>query len=158
MRQKIRFIRQKDNTYRRAIPEARSIKGFHSPETKCTIEIEEDTEKAAKKADVLIHLAVGPSTMIDTGDIKPQALVCDLSELKTIAHKARSRKDLIPVDCGSIRLPLGQKLGLHTGLPDNMICPYLAETMLLAFENKIVNYSLGENINLDNSKRSPIWR
>lgn len=125
------------------------LKDSIGPETKCAIEIEEDASKAAKKADIVIHLAVGPSTMIDSGDIKPQALVCDLSELKTIAHKARSRKDLVLVDCDSIRLPLGQKLGLHMGVSDNMVCPYIAEAMLLAFENKIVNYSLGENINLD---------
>lgn len=125
------------------------LKDSISPETKCAIEIEEDAAKAAKKGDIIIHLSVGPSTMIDTADIKPQSLVCDLSELKTIANKVRNRKDLVLVDCDSIRLPLGQKLGLYMGAPDNTVCPYIAEVMLLAFENKIVNYSLGENINLD---------
>jgi predicted amino acid dehydrogenase len=32
---------------------------------------------------------------------------------------------------------------------ENMICSYMAETMLLTLENKCVNYSLGEQINLD---------
>lgn len=54
------------------------------------------------------------------------------------------------IRAGLVRPPYEVKLGLNTGLPVGIICTSLAETMLLSFEEKFVNYSLGEKINPDN--------
>jgi predicted amino acid dehydrogenase len=116
---------------------------------KTDIIIEEDTTKAIKQADIIINTYNGPSVLFDIADIKPQAIVCDAAVFKHVAEKAKLRKDLTVIDCDIIKLPLGQKLSIHFGWPESFVCGYLAETMLLAFENKILNYSLGENINLD---------
>jgi len=111
--------------------------------------VEEDTQKAIKRADIIINCYNGPSVLFDISDIKPGAIVCDAAVFKHIADKARKRKDITVIDCGNIKLPLSQKLSSTMTDHENMICSYMAETMLLTLENKCVNYSLGEQINLD---------
>ncbi len=113
------------------------------------VSVEEDTPKAISKADIIINCYNGPSVLFDISDIKPGAIVCDAAVFKHVADKARQRKDISVIDCGSIKLPLAQKITTAVTDHDNMICSYMAETILLALENKCVNYSLGEHVNLD---------
>lgn len=114
-----------------------------------TVTVELDTAKAMRQADIVINCYNGPSVLFDIADIKPNALVCDAAVFKHVAEKARQRTDLTVIDCGIIKLPLAQKLNSSISDHDNMICSYMAETILLALEDKCVNYSLGEQINLD---------
>jgi fatty aldehyde-generating acyl-ACP reductase len=114
-----------------------------------TVVVEQDTPKAVKQADIVINCYNGPSVLFDVADIKPNAIVCDAAVFKHVADKARLRSDITIIDCGIIKLPLAQKLSTTLSEDDNMICSYMAETILLALEDKFVNYSLGEQINLD---------
>ncbi|MFA6384149.1 MAG: hypothetical protein WCY10_02115, partial [Candidatus Omnitrophota bacterium] len=82
-------------------------------------------------------------------DIRPNAVVCDAAIFKHVAEKCRQRADITVLDCDRIKLPLDQKLNTSLCDHDNTICSYMAETVLLALDNKFVNYSLGEQINLD---------
>ncbi|MDD5774463.1 MAG: hypothetical protein PHS64_00815 [Candidatus Omnitrophica bacterium] len=113
------------------------------------VSVQLDTAEAMRQADIVINCYNGPSVLFDISDIKPSALVCDAAVFKHVAEKARQRPDLTVIDCGIIKLPLAQKLGSGISDHDNMICSYLAETILLALEEKFVNYSLGEQVNLD---------
>jgi predicted amino acid dehydrogenase len=114
-----------------------------------TTVIEQDTEKAIKQADIVINCYNGPTVLFDIENIKPNAIVCDAAVFKHVADKAKQRKDLTVIDCGIIKLPLAQKLNTSINEDDSMICSYMAETILLALEEKFVNYSLGEQIDLD---------
>jgi len=113
------------------------------------IEIEQDTPKAIKQADIILNSYNGPSVLFNMNDVKPEAILCDAAVFKHVAEKARQRKDLTVLDCGIIKLPLGQKISLHQGIPDHAIYAPMAEAMLLALEDKCVNFSLGENVNMD---------
>lgn len=121
-----------------------SMKGLPAATT-----IEQDTEKAIKQADIVINCYNGPTVLFDIADIKPNAIVCDAAVFKHVAEKAKQRTDLTVIDCGIIKLPLAQKLNTAISEDDSMICSYMAETILLALEDKFVNYSLGEQIDLD---------
>jgi predicted amino acid dehydrogenase len=114
-----------------------------------TVVIEQDTPKAIKQADIIINCYNGPSVLFDVADIKPNAVVCDAAVFKHVAEKAKQRTDLTVIDCGIIKLPLAQKLNASISDNDSLICSYMAETILLTLEDKFVNYSLGEQVNLD---------
>jgi predicted amino acid dehydrogenase len=58
------------------------------------------------------------------------------------------------VEGGIIRLPLQPHSVMNVGLPKDMVCASMAETMILTFEERFTTCSLGENINLD--KLEPI--
>jgi predicted amino acid dehydrogenase len=53
------------------------------------------------------------------------------------------------VEAGLIKLPYPVELPLNFGLPKDLVPASLAETMLLALEERFVNYSVGLNMNLD---------
>lgn len=85
--------------------------------------IEEDAHKAIKEADIVV-----------TANNSPEVIM--------------SRYNMV-IKAGLVRLPYPSELGLNTGLPKGIISAALAETMLLTFEGRFVDYSLGDNINLD---------
>lgn len=125
------------------------LKAALQKETPATVEVEPDTPKAIKQADIILNTYNGPTVLFNLEDVKPDAIICDAAVFKHVAERARQRNDLTVIDCGIVRLPQGQRCGTYQGLPDNTVCSYMTEAMLLTFEDKFVNFSLGENINLD---------
>jgi len=117
--------------------------------TSATVAVEIDTAKAMRRADIVVNCYNGPTVLFDIADLKPNALICDSAVFKHVAEKARKRPDLTVIDCGNIKLPLEQKLCPCAAEGNNIISSYLAETILLALEGKCINYSLGEQVNLD---------
>jgi predicted amino acid dehydrogenase len=110
--------------------------------------IEEDEHRAVKDADIVV-ITGSPKTPLDIKELKPDAIVCDVSVPGNIVGKINSRRDITVVDGNLIKLPHPTKLSAYTGLPRGIIYAGMAETVLLVFAEKFVDYSLGDNINLD---------
>jgi predicted amino acid dehydrogenase len=113
------------------------------------VEITPDVSKAIKEADIIINTHGSDTELFNIADLKPQSIVCDVSVFQIIAEKAKQRKDITFIESGIIKLPKTENIGLNLCLHENMIYASIAEIMLLALEERLVNYSLGENINLD---------
>ena len=111
--------------------------------------MENDVHRAVENADIVINTNNSPEIEFEIEDLKPNAIVCDISLSDNIFKKLKLRKDITFIRCGLVKLPYPVKLGINTGLPKGIILASLAETMLLTFEEKFVSYSLGDNINLD---------
>jgi predicted amino acid dehydrogenase len=111
--------------------------------------IEDDISNAVKNADIVINATDSSEIEFEIEDLKPNATVCDISLSDSPFKKLKLRKDITFIRCGLVKLPYPVKLAINTGLPKGIILASLAETMLLTFEEKFVNYSLGDNINLD---------
>jgi predicted amino acid dehydrogenase len=77
--------------------------------------------------------------------LKADALVCDISFCEGTASGLNS---VNYIRAGRIKLPAGNKLSISS-LPEAIVAASLAETILLTFEERFVNYSLGRKINLD---------
>ena len=116
---------------------------------KAQVEVETDTRKAVQMADIVINTYNGPGQFIQEQDFKPGTILCDASVFKQLLEKIRHRSDLTVINSGTVKTPLGQKFGQHIGFPAETISTYMAEVLLLALEESFVNYSLGENINID---------
>jgi fatty aldehyde-generating acyl-ACP reductase len=113
------------------------------------LEIEEDAAKAVRAADILINISSRNTAAFNLADLKIKSIVCDASVSKNITEEAKGKKDIIFIEGGLVKLPSGQDLGVNFGLPGHLIPASLAEAMLLTLEGRYLNYSLGENINLD---------
>lgn len=111
--------------------------------------IEEDAHKAVKDADIVITTTSSPEALLDIEEFRPNTIICDVSVPRNVAGKTNSRQDISLIDGGLIKLPHPADFGVDTGLPKDIIYACMAETMLLALEGKFKNYSLGDNINLD---------
>jgi predicted amino acid dehydrogenase len=113
------------------------------------ITIEEDTHKAIKDSDIIINLDNSSESIFDLEELKPNAIALDASLSRNIAGKIKSSSNITVIEGGLIKLPYPTDLEVDLGLPKDIIPASLAETMLLALEERFTNYSLGDNINLD---------
>jgi len=111
--------------------------------------IEEDAPKMLKEADILVNTVSLREKTLNIEELKSKAIVCDVSPDRNLISKAHQRQDITIIEAGLIKLPCPTDLRINLDLPKDVIPASLAETMLLAFEERLVSYSLGENINLD---------
>ena len=111
--------------------------------------MEEDAYKAVQDADIVINTDSLQEKLFDIGKLKPNSIFCDVSLRYNISNKSKLRQDIAFIQAGLIKLPYPDRLGIKNGLPKGITYASLAETMLLVFEEKFVDYSLGENVNLD---------
>lgn len=111
--------------------------------------MEEDAYKAVQDADIVINTDNLQEKLFDIGKLKPNSIFCDVSLRYNISDKSKLRQDITFIQAGLIKLPYPDRLGINNGLPKGIAYASLAETMLLVFEEKFVDYSLGENVNLD---------
>ena len=101
-----------------------------------------------EESDIIINaLGFDERKIIDK--VKPGALIFNLFSCVQKAKKAKLARNINIVKTGLIKLPFDIKLGFNTGLPSDIICSTLAETILFTFEGKFSSYSLGEEINPD---------
>lgn len=111
--------------------------------------LEADVPNAVKDADIIIFTDDTAASKLNLEDVKPGTIVCNVSLDKRIATLPNTRQDITIINAGLVKMPYPTKLGIKTGLPNGIIWASLTETMLLTFEEKFSNYSLGEDINLD---------
>jgi len=105
--------------------------------------------KAIEDAEIIIFAEALTQPNLNLEGLRSGAVVCDVSVKGSIAERLSLRSDITILDAGLIKMPYAAKFRLNTGLPRDVIPASLAETILLTFENRFINYSLGENINPD---------
>lgn len=113
------------------------------------ITIEEDAQRAVREADIVINADNSSEPAFNIEELKPNTVLCDIYPSYRRLDKPNPRQDITVITAGLIKLPKPIKLGINTGLPKDVIYASLAETMLLAFKERFVNYFLGENNNPD---------
>jgi predicted amino acid dehydrogenase len=111
--------------------------------------MEEDAHTAVKDADILIDTGDLSEPAFEIEELKSNAIVCDISASHRLFDKPNVRQDITVIRGGLIKMPYPVNLGINTGLPKGIINAPLAETMLLAFRERFVSYSFGDDINLD---------
>jgi predicted amino acid dehydrogenase len=113
--------------------------------------VEKDAASAAKIADIVITTVDNWQEFFNMEELKPNAMIFDASSPWNVSGRinGRPRPDITIIKSGLIKVPFAVNLGINTGLPKDIVCASLAETMLLTFEEKFTSYSSGENINLD---------
>ena len=116
--------------------------------------IEEDAPKAIKDADIVIAASAEKDSSFSLEDLKPQAIVLDICLFRHLASKSNHRQDIVILEGGIVKLPPQTHSNITMGLPKDTVCASMAETMILAFEERFATCSLGDNINLD--KLEPI--
>ncbi|MFA4888494.1 MAG: hypothetical protein WC628_02815 [Candidatus Omnitrophota bacterium] len=109
----------------------------------------EEFKKTAKNADILINLGTSENVSFDITALKERAIVCELYGCGVNPSDKLLRSDCTFIKTGLIKVPYPKKFCIYNRMPKGIICASLAETMLLAFEEKFANYSCAENINPD---------
>lgn len=111
--------------------------------------ISTNINEAISDADIILTSTSTPKEIIDVSVLKPGALICDISRPKNVRpDKAKMRDDILIIEGGIVKPPGEPDFHFSFGLPPGLAYACMAETMILAFENKYVDYSIGGSVTL----------
>ncbi|HHW09986.1 MAG TPA: shikimate dehydrogenase [Firmicutes bacterium] len=112
--------------------------------------IETDLPQAVREAGVVIAVTSALEAVVDAADLQPGAIVCDVSRPRNVSKLvAESRKDVLVFEGGVVAVPGDVDFHFNFGFPPRTSYACMAETMILALEQRYENYSLGRDIELD---------
>ena len=101
-----------------------------------------------KEADIILTVTGSATEIIYPPDIKSGAIVCDVARPRDVsALVSRVRDDVLVIDGAIVEVPGDVKFGLDFGPPLGMAEGCIAETIILALEERYENYTIGKNIN-----------
>lgn len=104
-----------------------------------------DIEKSIKQANVIVIVTNNPNKIIDLKDLPMKSIVCDVSVPHNIfVEEIEVRNDVIFIDGGIIQPPGDVNFNFNYGLPPGLCYACMAETMILALEDKFESYSMGD--------------
>ncbi len=114
------------------------------------VEITTDVSAAVRRADVIISATSAVDEIIDPGDIKSGAVVCDVARPRDVAEAvAENRDDVLVIDGGVVQVPGQVNFNFDFGLPAGQSLACMAETMILALEGRYEDYTIGKNITVE---------
>jgi len=118
-------------------------------DTGLVIKISTNVKESLKKSDVVLTVTNSVDTLVDPEDLKPGAVVCDVSRPRNVSGKvAELRNDVLVIEGGLVEVPGDVNFNLNFGFPAGMAYACMAETMILALERKYESYTLGRELSI----------
>lgn len=112
--------------------------------------VTDQIKTALKDADIVIAVTSAVDTIIEAEDLKVGAIVCDVSRPRNVsADVSQKRKDVLVIEGGIVRVPGNVNFGFNFGFPPQTAYACMAETMILALENRYENFSMGRNFTVE---------
>jgi predicted amino acid dehydrogenase len=109
-----------------------------------------DVRSALQSADVVVTVTSAVDTVIEPSYLKPGAVVCDVARPRDVSRDvARMRPDVLVIEGGVVEPPGDVEFHFNFGFPPRTSYACMAETMILALENRAENFSLGRDLTVD---------
>jgi fatty aldehyde-generating acyl-ACP reductase len=107
--------------------------------------IEKDIVTAIKRSNIVITATSASYAIMDAKDFNPGTLVVDVAIPRDVSlESGRLRNDILIIDGGMMRPPGNlKKSDFNIGLPTGIAPACLCESMILALENRIENFTYG---------------
>nr|WP_092073708.1 saccharopine dehydrogenase NADP-binding domain-containing protein [Dendrosporobacter quercicolus]NSL47956.1 saccharopine dehydrogenase NADP-binding domain-containing protein [Dendrosporobacter quercicolus DSM 1736]SDM65974.1 Predicted amino acid dehydrogenase [Dendrosporobacter quercicolus] len=115
--------------------------------TGLAVRVTANTKAAIKAADIIIAVTSAVDSIIEPEDLKPGAIVCDVSRPRNVSRSvAQMRNDVLVIEGGVVEVPGDISFGLNFGFPEGTAYACMAETMILALEQRYENFTIGRNL------------
>lgn len=102
------------------------------------------------KADLVLAVSSAVDALIEASDLKPGAIVCDVSRPRSVSRQvAKERDDVLVLEGGLIEIPGDVNFNFNFGYPPGLALACMAETILLALEERWESYTLGRDLTLE---------
>lgn len=100
-------------------------------------------------ADVILAASSSKNAIVQPENLRSGSLICDVARPRDISPTvAALREDVLVIDGGTVEVPGAVDFGFDFGLPEGQAYACMAETMALALEGRLEDYTLGKNISL----------
>lgn len=124
----------------------------------CTTSFTTNISEAVRGAQLILTATSSTQDVIQPEDLETGAVVCELSLPHDVSRRvAEERPDVLVTEGGNMLMPgnprfervrePGQEFDLN--LPPRTALACMSETMVLALENRLENYTLGRGIDLE---------
>lgn len=108
-----------------------------------------NVKQALRNADIVITVTNSVEVLINPEDLKPGAVVCDVSRPRNVSRQVSEvRDDVLVIEGGIVEVPGDVDFNLNFGFPPKTAYACMAETMILALEKKYESYTLGRELSL----------
>jgi fatty aldehyde-generating acyl-ACP reductase len=107
--------------------------------------------EALTQADVVITVTSSESEIILPEHLKPGCIVCDVARPRDVSVRvAKERPDVLVIEGGVVEVP-GQNVNFNFnfGFPAKTAYACMSETIMLALENRIENFTLGKEVSVE---------
>jgi predicted amino acid dehydrogenase len=109
-----------------------------------------DIRDALKDADLVVTVTSAVDTVIEPSYLKTGAVVCDVARPRDVSRQvARVRPDVLVIEGGVVDVPGDVEFNYNFGFPPKTAYACMAETMILALENRAENFSLGRALTVE---------
>ncbi len=106
-----------------------------------------NTKSALKAADIVIAVTSAVDSLIEPEDLKIGAIVCDVARPRNVSRRVtEARDDVLVIEGGVVEVPGDVNFGLNFGFPPKTAYACMAETMILALEQRYENFTLGRDL------------
>lgn len=109
-----------------------------------------DADSMLPEGEIVVCCTSTTERMVRDDCLRPSAVVCDVSRPSNVGEEVRRRRpDVMVLDGGVIRLPGDSSLGFNASLAEGHAYACMAETMMLAMEQRYQDMSLGFDLPLE---------
>ena len=106
-----------------------------------------------REAQLVLTVTSAVHTVIEPEHLRPGSVVCDVARPRDVSRKiAAARDDVLVIDGGMIDVPGEVDFHFDFGFPPGKAYACMAETMALALEGRLEDYTLGKGITLERVK------
>ncbi|OPX89750.1 MAG: Long-chain acyl-(acyl-carrier-protein) reductase [Pelotomaculum sp. PtaB.Bin104] len=119
-------------------------------DTGLAVKVVSDSKKALRSGDVILTVTSALDTLIEPEDLRPGAVICDVSRPRDVSQRvAEARNDVLVIEGGVVEVPGDVNFGLNFGFPPKTAYACMAETMILALENRFESFTLGRELHIE---------
>lgn len=119
-------------------------------ETGVVVQTSTDLDQTLPKIDVLITVSSAVEAIVEPRHLKPGAVVCDVARPRDVSRQvAEQRKDVLVIEGGVVEVPGDVNFRLNFGFPPKTCMACMAETIILALEERYEDYTLGRDMTVE---------
>lgn len=105
--------------------------------------------QALREADVVVTVTSAETAVVEPEHLRQGAIVCDVSRPRDVSVRVvKERPDVLVIEGGVVSVPGDVEFGMTFGFPQKTAYACMSETMILALENKIANFTLGKEVSV----------
>jgi predicted amino acid dehydrogenase len=115
------------------------------PNAEATIDLTRISE-----ADAIVTVSSAGKELIMPEHLKPGAVVCDVARPRDVSKRvAEERPDVLVIEGGVIKIPGDVNFNFNFGFPPKTAYACMCETIMLALEGRIENFTLGKDVSVE---------
>ncbi len=102
------------------------------------------------QADAIVTVSSAGKELIMPEYLKPGAIVCDVARPRDVSVRvSKERPDVLVIEGGVVKVPGDVEFNLNFGFPEKTAYACMSETMMLALDGRIENFTLGKDVSVE---------